>query len=149
MLLRAKWRPHYGVLPSGLNLSYYAVYCRKGSTLGSHPKPQSMFKVLPRPPANYPSYSVSVPKIIQFVTFFFKQPGHFPKYLTISYLSPSIQVIVCLRWVHFGQKEASLKKKKKKDLKIKVALILVYQGENVLHFFCQIFFTAQESSSLA
>lgn len=80
MLLRAKWRPHYGVLPSGLNLSYYAVYCRKGSTLGSHPKPQSMFKVLPRPPANYPSYSVSVPKIIQFLTFFFfKVAGPLPQ----------------------------------------------------------------------
>lgn len=33
--MRAKRRPYHGILSSGVYLSYYAVYCRRRSTLGS------------------------------------------------------------------------------------------------------------------
>lgn len=35
--MKARWRPHYGGQSSGLNLSYYGEYCRRGSTPSSQP----------------------------------------------------------------------------------------------------------------
>lgn len=66
----------------------------------ANPQPQAMFKVFF--PAKYNT---------QVILAVGQEES---KYLTISYLSPCIQVIVCLRWVHFGQKESSLKEKKTK-----------------------------------
>lgn len=95
------------VLQSGPAILHCVL--QNGTHTGSNPQipsyVQSFF------PAKYPSYSVSGPERIQFITSFYSLASP-AKYLAISYLSPSIQVIVCLRWIHFGQKESSLKKKK-------------------------------------
>lgn len=94
------------------NLSYYPVYCRRESTPVSPPAPAMLFKVstYPTPPQqNTLGNSVFKAKRDPFGNKFFKKSlASSPRYLTISYLSPSIQVIVCLRWIHFGQKESGL-----------------------------------------